>query len=96
MPYVFKNPCGMTPDEIWDDIQAVRLTDPMVHRVMDVQRYMGLDREHTALILAHALLQALHETQQSFSDWIKATPRPVTVPLDPIARDLMFNPPAKG
>ena len=83
----------MPSGDLWFALLELSHVDPMIHRVLALQDRHGWCREHTAMVLAYALLQSLTETRQSFSDWISAHPRPVTVPLDAIAHDLMFNPP---
>ena len=75
----FKDPCGMTKEEIWDGIASRNRTDTIVHAVTRAGHHLDLDREHVALALAFALLQQLEATREEFDAWIKATPRPVTV-----------------
>ena len=86
----FQDPCGMTPDEIWDALQAMVTDDAMVHAVMVARFRLGLDREHTALALAYALIQQLRATRAEFDEWVKHTPRPFTINPGPeFLRSLM-------
>lgn len=85
-----KPPFSMSPDEIWDELSQHQLTDPLIRAVWIARLQLGLDREHTALALALALLQQLHATRAEFEEWIKATPRPITVNPGPeFLRSLM-------
>lgn len=79
----FKDPCGMTKEEIWEGIAARNLTDPLVHAITRAGNHMNLDREHVALALAFSLLQQLEATRQEFEEWIKATPRPISITPGP-------------
>jgi hypothetical protein len=68
-----------TPAQMRDEINKLRLEEPIVHNAIAWKEVRGLSDEDMYVVVAYSALQSLAAVQQAFLDHLKNSPPPILV-----------------